>query len=147
MTTLRAGQDIASYCGKCKLELMHIIHALDADGKPAKVECRTCGAVHKYRVKSKKTSTTSSAKTSRAKTAKKTREEKAREAAAAKYEELLHGRTDEPAIPYAIRGTTYEVGQLVAHKKFGTGVVTDIVAADKMDVVFIHGLSTLVFGK
>ena len=43
-----AGQNIASYCTKCKLGLDHTIVAMDGE-VIAKVRCSTCGSRHKFR--------------------------------------------------------------------------------------------------
>ena len=44
-----AGDNIASHCTKCKLMLDHAIVAMDGE-VIAKVKCKTCGSVHKYRI-------------------------------------------------------------------------------------------------
>jgi hypothetical protein len=46
--TISAGQSVESYCGKCKVNRDHTIMAMD--GKTiAKVRCKTCGSIHKFR--------------------------------------------------------------------------------------------------
>ena len=45
---LSAGENIASYCTKCKLVIDHAIVAMDGE-TIAKVKCKTCGSAHKYR--------------------------------------------------------------------------------------------------
>ena len=46
--TFTAGSEIDSYCTKCKMDLNHRIIAMK-DGKPHRVECRTCSGHHNYR--------------------------------------------------------------------------------------------------
>jgi hypothetical protein len=48
MPVYKAGQEIDAFCTKCKMDLLHKIVAA-VNGKPAKVECRTCFTVHMYR--------------------------------------------------------------------------------------------------
>src|SRR5262245_13687579 len=48
MPAYKAGQEIDAYCTKCKMDLLHKIVAV-VDGKPVKVECRTCYTTHLYR--------------------------------------------------------------------------------------------------
>lgn len=48
---LRPGDDVLTYCGRCKAERTHQIVAMNADGVPATVICRMCGGQHKYRAK------------------------------------------------------------------------------------------------
>jgi hypothetical protein len=43
-----AGQNIDSYCGKCKVGREHTIMTLDGDAV-AKVRCKMCGSMHKYK--------------------------------------------------------------------------------------------------
>ena len=43
-----AGSDIDSKCGKCGMELAHVIIAMDGV-RPAMVQCKTCQSKHKYR--------------------------------------------------------------------------------------------------
>jgi hypothetical protein len=45
---LSVGDNIDSYCLKCKLVLAHVI-LFKVDGVVNRVKCKTCGAEHKYR--------------------------------------------------------------------------------------------------
>ncbi|MCC6347219.1 MAG: hypothetical protein IT388_08550 [Nitrospirales bacterium] len=45
---LSAGEEVSSYCTRCKLDLGHIIIAMVGQ-KIVKVQCRTCGSIHSYR--------------------------------------------------------------------------------------------------
>ena len=45
---LSIGDNIDSYCLKCKLFLAHVI-LFKVDGVVNRVKCKTCGAEHKYR--------------------------------------------------------------------------------------------------
>jgi hypothetical protein len=45
---LFVGDNIDSYCLKCKLVLTHVI-MFKVDGVVNRVKCKTCGAEHKYR--------------------------------------------------------------------------------------------------
>jgi hypothetical protein len=42
------GQNIDSYCGKCKLNLDHTIMAIEGE-TVARVRCKSCGSSHKFR--------------------------------------------------------------------------------------------------
>jgi hypothetical protein len=46
--TISAGQSVESYCGKCKVNRDHTIMAMDGNAI-AKVRCKTCGSIHKFR--------------------------------------------------------------------------------------------------
>jgi len=45
---ISAGQNIDSYCGKCKLSRDHTIMTTDGEAI-AKVRCKLCGSTHKFR--------------------------------------------------------------------------------------------------
>lgn len=119
---LRPGDDTETYCGRCKAERAHQVVALNADGKPATVICRTCGNQHRYREKkepSASTTTDASRRRARATT------EPARDVPTA------------PARPYSPK-ETYTVGEWLEHSKFGQGKVVQ--ARDgKIEVRFDSG--------
>jgi hypothetical protein len=47
--TLRAGGSIEDFCRVCKTDRIHTIIALDAEGRPARVDCGYCHSEHNYR--------------------------------------------------------------------------------------------------
>ena len=119
---LRPGDDTENYCGRCKAERAHQVIALNADGVPATVICRTCGGQHRFRVQKEAGATSAPGRTGR----------KVRESAAA--------ARDEPAGPvrdYSPKGV-YAAGEWVEHTKFGRGKVTQA-RAGKIEVRFESG--------
>lgn len=42
------GREVDAYCARCKLELAHVIIAMDGV-RIAKAQCKTCGSVHGVR--------------------------------------------------------------------------------------------------
>src|SRR6266508_5428276 len=48
LENIKAGENIASYCTKCKLNLDHAVVAVVAE-TIVKVKCKTCGSVHKFK--------------------------------------------------------------------------------------------------
>ena len=105
---LRPGDDTDTYCGRCKAERAHQIVALNADGTPASVICRTCGGQHRYRAKKEPAARPASGGAAR----------KGRGSASAAHE-VPRG----PLRPYSPKGT-YAEGEWVEHPKFGPGRVT-----------------------
>ncbi|HEX8559868.1 MAG TPA: DUF3553 domain-containing protein [Pyrinomonadaceae bacterium] len=104
---LRPGDDTDTYCGRCKAERAHQVVALNADGAPATVICRTCGGQHRFHAK----------KDSNAPSA--TRGSRRREAGtAARTREVPEG----PVRPYSPK-EVYAAGDWVEHPKFGLGRV------------------------
>lgn len=117
---LQPGGDIDTYCGRCKDERAHQIVALNADGTPANVICRTCGGQHRFRAK--RDSTTPARAAGR----------KVRGTAGAEREAPTG-----PARRYA-PAEVYTQGELVDHPKFGIGKVTQA-RAGKIEVRFDSG--------
>ena len=118
---LRPGDDTDNYCGRCKAERAHQVIALNADGVPATVICRTCGGQHRFRVQKEAGASPASGRT-----------RKVRESAAP--------ARDEPAGPvrdYSPKGV-YAAGEWVEHTKFGRGKVTQA-RAGKIEVRFESG--------
>jgi hypothetical protein len=116
-----AGENIASYCTKCKLVLDHTIVALEGE-TIAKVQCKTCGSRHKYRTAEE----TKKVRVSR----KKVETQKSAEVvwetclAEAKGRERMYDM-----------GVKFRVGDIVDHRIFGKGVVLKVYV-NKCDVIF-----------
>ena len=119
---LRPGDDTDTYCGRCKAERIHQIVALNADGTPATVICRTCGNQHRFRVK-KETQTSSSTSA----TGRRVR------ATAEPARDVPRG----PARPYSPR-EVFAVGDWIDHTKFGQGKVLQT-RSGKIEVRFESG--------
>lgn len=118
---LRPGDDTDTYCGRCKAERMHQVVALNADGTPASVICRTCGNQHKYHEKKSPSSSTASGSTRRVRAS----AEPARDAPTG------------PARPYSPK-EVFNVGEWVEHTKFGQGRVLQS-RSGKIEVKFDSG--------
>jgi hypothetical protein len=116
-----AGENIASYCTKCKLVLDHVIVAM-AEETIAKVKCKTCNSTHKFRDPAD---------------AKKPRQTKMKEDVVKTTEALWETCVAEATgqeREYAMT-ERYRVGDLVLHSTFGRGVVRKLYL-NKCDVLF-----------
>ena len=118
---LRPGDDADTYCGRCKAERAHQVVALNADGAPATVICRTCGGQHRFREKKGPAAPAAGGAGRKAGGA----AGPAREAAAG------------PARPYS-PNDVYAAGDWVEHPKFGRGKVVQA-RAGKIEVRFESG--------
>ncbi len=118
---LSAGENIASYCTKCKLVIDHAIVAMDGE-TIVKVKCKTCGSAHKYRA---------SADVKPARTPKK-KEDGAKTAEVLWEACIAEAKGKECA--YNMTGK-FRVGDIVVHDLFGKGVVRKIYL-NKVDVLF-----------
>jgi len=135
---LAAGDHITAKCTKCKETTNHTIVAM-VDDKPAKVECNTCGGIHKYR----------SATPKKKSVAKKTTKSKTSTTKAAKidkieteWEEYVHDADPATATPYTMQ-VKVKNGELIQHPSFGLGRVISITKPNKMEVYFRDGIKLL----
>jgi len=132
---VRVGGDIEAICKKCG-EVWHVVIAL-ADRRIAKVECRECGARHRYRGIKGEIGAVRRKPAARA-TSSRTRSGKKKQAVTA----------DESRPRRDFRmSDTYEVGDRILHASFGEGVVQEVAARTKIVVLFDVGSKTLVHGR
>jgi hypothetical protein len=126
----RVGDDVMTYCGRCKAERIHIVAAMKSETEPAEVICRTCNTKHRFR-------------------------RSAEEAAAQKSARAAGGAPRRPRLPreepeappvsaraYA-PGESYAEGEWLAHTRYGVGRVK-AVRGGKIDVRFDKEVRTLV---
>ena len=145
---LHAGGEVDAWCTKCKLVLNHRIIAMMGP-KPVRVECSTCSSHHNFRghAPGEKPAAGSSAGASSGtrrtvgsggSTGSSRGPTKAVQAALDRertWEKAVSGHTVSEFKPYRVSGAFNE-GELVRHSKFGDGVVTRIVDAKKIEIMF-----------
>jgi hypothetical protein len=147
---LRVAGEIDGWCTRCRLILNHRIVSMK-DGKAHQVECLTCRATHLWRPHApgdrpaapvggvRAVSRDASPGTTRAPRA-------AAAAAAARHEQMwekaIAGRSVSEFKVYDV-SATFREGDLVRHKKFGDGVVTRVIDAHKVEVLFRDEARTL----
>jgi hypothetical protein len=134
--------NVDSFCGKCKLTLIHTIETMNA-GVPSRVHCNTCNSQHAYRPhapgegpRAKSASSSSSPRRSSSTAAPK----------ASMYSELVRARDTTLAQPYSPR-TKYVVDDLMIHPAYGIGVVMQLKDATKIEVAFPDENKVLIHGK
>ena len=118
-----AGDNIASWCTKCKLSLDHTIVAMDGE-TVVKVKCRTCGSTHKFR---------NPAAAPKVRASKKSADGVAPGASGDRWATAL-AETKGKSTPYSMDGR-YRVGDCILHDRFGKGIVLKLYA-NKCDVLF-----------
>ena len=154
----KVGSDIDAWCTRCRLDTIHVVVSLSADGEKAKrVECKSCGGQHNFRApksgpntKTKRASKKTSKKTSKKaakRTARKSTRSKSKSADTRKtidWSDRVAALLTSGAEPakYSIRGE-YVPDDFIAHLKFGQGIVVELVATNKISVMFEDGLRTL----
>jgi hypothetical protein len=127
------GQEVLSYCGKCKLALVHVIISMNKKGNIDKCECKTCGATHKYRDPEKAAKKRSA--TPRA-------PKKASASPADKWDKAVSDAKG-IALPYEMSGEFSE-GNIIDHPTFGKGVVEENIPPNKIKVIFEEGAKILI---
>lgn len=128
------GADIASLCSKCG-DVWHVVVAKVGE-EIVKVQCKECGAYHRYR-------NPSGAKAKKPGAPRAAREPRAiveRHEAPAVAADL-----SKPPRPYRV-SERFEVGERVEHPSFGQGTV-EIVDGQKITVFFAVGRKVLVHAK
>lgn len=137
MTSLGAGKEVLSFCGKCKLTLAHIIITMKAGDNIGKVQCKTCSGSHAYKdpskVKAKKVST---------KTRTVSKKATSQESISDLWLEAV-GRATAKSKDYSPKGKFLK-GDIVDHPKFGPGVIDKIIDGNKIEVIFRHSIKTLI---
>ena len=127
---IRVGDDVQTYCGRCKAERAHLIAAMKSDTVPAQVICRTCHTRHNFRAP--------------AAAAEGAGQKRARPAtrATGRQPSAPWGPNDPPARAYSTQ-ETYAVADFVEHPRYGVGRVEDS-RGTKIDVRFRDGMRTLI---
>jgi len=117
-----AGENVASWCTKCKLNLDHTIVAM-ANDAIAKVKCKTCGSTHKFR---------NPADPPKVRTPRAKRADPAKSAEALWENSIADAKGKEFSYNMAAK---FRIGDIVLHDKFGKGVVLKLYS-NKCDVLF-----------
>lgn len=126
---IRVGDDVETYCGRCKAERTHLIASMSTAATPAEVICRTCNSQHRYRRP--------------ADAAKPKREPRAGSAEGAARRTTKAVRETPPLTARAYSTTeTFAEGEWIEHKTHGVGKIK-AVRGGKIDVAFDSGLRTL----
>ena len=118
---ISAGSNVASYCTKCKLSLDHAVVAMEKESI-AKVKCKTCGSVHKFK---------DPAEVKKPRTVKKKVD--AAKTAETLWETSLSETKGKERV-YDMSGK-YRVGDVVLHGTFGKGIVRKLYQ-NKCDMLF-----------
>jgi hypothetical protein len=141
---LRVAGEVDGWCTRCRLLLNHRIVSMKV-GKPHQVECLTCRSQHNWRAQAPGTKAPGasdggkSAPGSRAPSrSSATRHER-------QWEQAIAGRGVHEFKPYNPAGSFAE-GELLQHRKFGDGIVTRVIDASKIEVLFQDEARTLAQG-
>ena len=127
----KVGGDILSFCTKCRMELAHVIVSM-LDGKPSKVECKTCRGTHRYKLGG-----TTGPRTTR------TSAPKSVVRASELWEQKMAQKTKADVSPYKAN-QRFNAGDVIQHPNFGVGIVEAVRSPTKIAVFFRDGEKLLV---
>jgi hypothetical protein len=146
---LKVAGEVDSWCTKCRLVLNHRIVSMKA-GKAYQVECLTCRATHLWRPTAPGDRPAPGASPgTRAPRAASGSPKSTRVTPAMRHEQswekAIAGRGVNEFKSYNT-GANFREGDLLRHKKFGDGVVTRVIDAHKVEVLFRDEAKTLAQG-
>jgi len=125
-----AGDNIISWCTKCKLILDHTVVAL-VEELPKKVKCNTCNGRHIFRAEEP---------------VKKTKAKSTRKPKVTPYEAFRAELSEEDlshARKYVIKGN-FKKDQVIEHTRFGIGLVSSVILKTRIEVLFEEGEKLLI---
>ncbi len=137
------GKDIDAFCTKCKMLLNHVVVS-ELRGSVSKVQCRTCGSVHKYRGGDKKVTTEKRERTTRTTKAKSSRENQASAEIQARWQKKKDTVPADPVIIDYRIGGDYRASDIVRHATFGLGFVERVLNKTRVEILFQTGLKEMV---
>ncbi len=135
----RVGGDVLCYCGKCKMELAHVVTAM-VDTKPKRVICKTCRGEHGYKTGTGAVATRSGASGRPGRTA---RVPKTVILASELWQKRLDERKNSVPKSYSPQ-QAFCAGDCINHPKFGLGCVEEVRLAGKIIVLFRDGEKLLI---
>ena len=135
---VEAGAEIEAMCWTCKDATVHVVEVIK-DNEPTKVLCKSCNKSHKYRPPVAKGEEKPKKKAAAKKAPPKTKEQR-------KWSRVMSKVDTENPQDYSM-SDTYENNAVIAHKKFGVGVVSEVVDPTKVTVVFEEGIKTMVHNR
>jgi hypothetical protein len=145
---LKVAGEVDSWCTKCRLVLNHRIVSMK-NGKAYQVECLTCRTTHLWRGTAPGEKPAAAAVGGRAPRASSAAPKSTRITPAMRHEQswekAISGRGVNEFKAYNVGGIFRE-GDLLRHKKFGDGVVTRVIDAHKVEVLFRDEPKTLAHG-
>lgn len=124
---LQVGDEVESWCGKCKEFTLHKVKTLQLP-KPPKSNCLTCRALHQVRYEEP---------------GKKKKGNSKDDIPLPSWPELVAGVTANDATTYGIQGN-FEVADVVLHKTFGLGRVVQVGTETRVRISFQAGVKWLI---
>lgn len=140
------GKDIDCLCSRCKLTLAHVV-LYEVGGHVEGVQCKTCGAKHRYRgPKLQRRKEVPAERRPRPGVSQVSRPPVVRPADSRLWELKLASAAPDAVIwPFRLTDG-YEKGDWIEHPRFGRGLV-EKVTTDRMEVLFREGRKLLAMNR
>lgn len=146
--SLGPGDDVEAWCTRCRMNLNHRVIAI-VGNSIERVQCLTCGGDHKYYPPKYQHNSETERRHLKIVPVEKGRKS-VDKAAAKAYSEwstfMKDMAPDTSPRTYKV-SASYKSAEFIEHPMFGIGKVLDIVAADKMQVIFKDGRKILICNK
>jgi hypothetical protein len=140
---LRVAGEVDSWCTRCRLVLNHRIVSMK-NGKAYQVECLTCRTTHLWRPNAPGEAAPPSPGNRPAQSTRPPRVTHAMRHEQ-QWEKAIAGHGVTEFKTYTV-GANFKEGDLLRHRKFGDGVVTRVIDAHKVEVLFRDEAKTLAQG-
>ena len=142
------GNAVEGYCLECKKDTVQTV--IEVEGLQVRlVRCEKCGFEGPLKMPRHKTKAGLRAaliKKSVQSGGKKRRPRKPKDDPAQNFRQILEGKDLSTAKDYNIK-INLVAGDVIKHKKFGVGVVSELPESNKALVIFEDGPKTLIFGR
>ena len=139
----RVGRDIDAVCSKCKMLLNHVVVS-EVNGYVSKVQCRTCGSLHKFRGGEKKPAPPKKERTTRLVKAASSAAGYSRPKETHRLWQMKKDTmpSDADITDYRMDGE-YGPSDIIRHSTFGVGFVERIVNKTRVEILFQAGLKLM----
>ncbi len=138
----RVGGDVLSWCSKCKMDLAHVVVAMNGS-IVLKVLCKTCKSQHNHR---RGTGAAATARSSSTRTPGAAKPRAAARSSSSRWEERLAETRGKDPSPYDAR-KAFGKGDVMNHPNFGVGVIEEVKANGKILVLFRDGEKVLIHAR
>ncbi|MFH1113040.1 MAG: hypothetical protein V1792_03895 [Pseudomonadota bacterium] len=142
------GDDVEAWCTRCRMNLNHRVIAM-VGREIKRVHCLTCGGDHKYyppKYEGSPTTASRSVKAPSSAPSVRPREDPAVRAASEWRTVMKHMPAGSIPRPYRV-SESYRNAEFIQHPVLGTGRVTDILGAQRIEVIFEDGRKILVCNR
>ncbi len=138
------GKNIDAFCSRCGFTLAHVV-LYEVGGAVQGVQCKTCGAQHRYRGARTGVSRDIAAERRRSREAPRPRPPVRPSDSRVWQQRSAAAPPDAVVWDYRLT-ERYETGDILNHPQFGRGFV-EAATADRMEVIFREGRKTLAMNR